>query len=64
MHHNFFENAGQQISLPKWRFCNRRTFVIDQIKKYFSSGTTASENISTSIWKLPYKSKNNDDSEE
>lgn len=63
--HTFFENAANKFLSPNvgWIY-TRRIFVMNQAKKYFSHITTGSETISSSIWKIPYKNKCNDDSEE
>lgn len=42
------------------RLYNRRTSVINEVKKYFSYRNTESEITSSSIWKIPCKSKSND----
>lgn len=47
-----------------WRLYSRRTFIINDIKKYFSHGTTGSETIFNSIYKIHLKSKSNNEREE
>lgn len=66
MLHTFLKMLANKFLSPNigWRLYNRRTFVINQVKKYFSHGTSGSETISSSIWKVPYQIKSNDDGEE
>lgn len=47
-----------------WRLYNRRTFVINQAKKYFPQGSAGSKTISNSTWTILYKSRGNDEGEE